>query len=90
MLFVRKGTFERFEHLCVDIGYVCVSLLDACTPWQIFWLGSLRHGLCNGTAMQVFTDQITPCSLHCYVASLSYSEYNGEMLFSTVVLSTAC
>jgi hypothetical protein len=38
------------------------SLLRACIPWQWFWLGSLWIGLCNGTANQAVTDQITFCA----------------------------
>jgi hypothetical protein len=50
-------------------GYIVRAiLLGACTPnW--FWFGSLRHGLCNGTASSAFTDQITMCCVTILVVS---------------------
>jgi hypothetical protein len=39
-----------FQHLCI----VRVSLLGVCTPQHWYWLCSLRLGLCNGTAKQIF------------------------------------
>jgi hypothetical protein len=78
---------------CVDDRpAVRIYLLSVCTP-QWFWLGSLRLGLGNGTAKQVFTDQIIFCTavfppfLLMYSASTCVQRRNFIL---TVVLSGAC
>jgi hypothetical protein len=61
---------------------VRVSLLGVCIPQKCFWLGSLRLGLCNGTARQSVRSIVTGAYLCC--------AYSWEMLFWKVIMSRAC
>jgi hypothetical protein len=60
--------------------------------WRLHsWLGSLRFGLCNRTAKQVFIGQkhsVRRCSLHCYRCTLLILCINGCCFDSNTEQST--
>jgi hypothetical protein len=75
------SSFSNIYQLKYCPGIVGVSLLGVCIPKLWFWLGSLRLGLCNGTAQSPMKWHTTRrCSLtwHC-----QHCDYNRGMLFQT-------
>jgi hypothetical protein len=80
---IAVNTHDETLSYTVRAGYVIarVCLLGVNTPCCDFWFGSLRLGLCNGTAMHVFSVQKTFCA-----AAPSYSEHNGDAI-STVLFT---